>query len=197
MLQDVATAMGLVPPRRLGSLLAQRRTMHGCDLSDMAHRSRGRFSRADLEAAEAGTVQLDDATIEALALLYEVNSTPPSAQRSRLVIADEEDNPGATFVYGFTDDVVVTILQRYVALIYLMRNRPVGEVLRVRSDDAKILASAFGRSEADVVAALERIMTDDREIVEENADRMRRRLIVPAAGLLVGPSPMGMLVLVK
>ena len=38
---------------------------------------------------------------------------------------------------------------------------------------------------------------DALEGVEVHAERMRRRLVVPAAGLLVGPTPVGALVLVK
>lgn len=192
-----ATAMGLVPHRRLGAMLAQRREMHGYELSDMARRSMGQFSVADLEAIEAGTVDLDDAKIEALSLIYEFNSMPPSAQRSRLIIADDEDLPTTLSPEDFTEELVLSVLQRYIALLYLMRSKPVGEMLQVRADDAEMLGRAFNRTDSDIVALLERVMVHDTEIVEMHAERMRRRLVVPAAGLLVGPTPVGMLVLVK
>lgn len=192
-----ATAMGLVPHRRLGAILAQRREMHGYDLSDMARRSMGQFTAADLEAIEAGALILDDARIEALSLIYEFNSMPPSAQRSRLIIADDEDLPTSLSPDDFTDELVLAVMQRYVALLYLMRSKPVGEILQVRGDDAAMLGHAFNRTETDILAVLERIMEHDTEIVETHAERMRRRLVVPAAGLLVGPTPRGMLVLVK
>ncbi len=191
----MSTNLGLVPQRRLGALLADRRELYGYTVADMARRSMGRFTEADLEAIESGTVRLDDGTIEALGLLYEFNSTPPTQQRSRLIIADDEDvGPGPD---EFDDDLVVAVLQRYVALLYLLRNRPVGEALPLRGDDTAMLASAFNRTEEDIVVVLERIMSQDTALVGEQAERMRRRLVVPAAGLLVGPTPAGMLVLVK
>lgn len=192
-----ATTFGLVPHRRLGAMLAERREMHGYDLSDMARRSMGQFSSADLEEIEAGARVLDDAQIEALSLIYEFNSMPPSAQRSRLIIADDEDLPTTLSAEDFTDELVISVLQRYVALLHLLRSKPIGEILQVRADDAAMLASAFNRTEVDVRAMLERIMLHDSEIIEHHAERMRRRLVVPAAGLLVGPTPVGMLVLVK
>lgn len=192
-----AMTIGLVPHRRLGAMLAQRREMHGYDLADMARRSMGQFSSAELAAIEAGELVLDDAQIEALSLIYEFNSMPPSAQRSRLIIADDEDLPTTLSADDFTDELVISVMQRYVALLHLLRSKPVGEILQMRADDAAMLAGAFNRTEADVRDMLERIMVHDTEIVENHAERMRRRLVVPAAGLLVGPTPAGMLVLVK
>ena len=60
-----------------------------------------------------------------------------------------------------------------------------------------MLASAFNRTEADISERLLTIMDRDTELLSEHAESMRRRLVVPAAGLLVGPTPAGMLVLVK
>ena len=86
---------------------------------------------------------------------------------------------------------------RYVALLYLLRNEPVGEKLALRSDDIEMLADAFDRSYALIVEEIEQIMFVDVALLGEQAELMRRRLVVPAAGLLVGPTPAGMLVLVK
>lgn len=192
-----ATNLGLVPRRRLGTLLSDRRALYGYDLADMARRSSGRFSEATLEAIESGSVELTDADIESLSLLYEFNSTPPRAQRSKLIIADDEDMPLPFTADTLDDEVVTAVLQRYVALLYLLRNTPVGEPLALRSDDLGMLARAFAGTEDDMAARLEHIMVHDVASVSEQAERMRRRLVVPAAGLLVGPTPAGMLVLVK
>lgn len=192
-----ASNLGLVPPRRLGALLAGRRDLHGFTVEDMARRSMGRFTRARLEDIEEGRGELDDADIEALSLLYEFNSTAPSAQRSRLIVADDEDLPLDLGPSVFTPEVTRSVMQRYIALLYLLRNQPVGDFLQLRADDLAMLASAFRMTEVDVRELLERIMAEDIAIVGEYAERMRRRLVVPAAGLLVGPTPSGMLVLVK
>ena len=192
-----ASNLGLVPQRRLGSLLSQRRDEYGYGLGDMARRSMGRFSEADLEAIEDGSVSLDDADIEALSLLYEFNSTPPRAQRSKLILADDEDLPLPFGPESFDDALIHSVMVRYVALLYLLRNEPVGEKLALRSDDIEMLADAFDRSYALIVEEIEQIMFVDVALLGEQAELMRRRLVVPAAGLLVGPTPAGMLVLVK
>lgn len=189
--------LGLVPQRRLGALLADRRELYGFEISDMARRSMGRFTVPQLEAIEAGSVPLDDADIEALSLLYEFNSTPPRAQRSKLIVTDDEDMPLSFAHDEFDDELVLAVLQRYIALLYLLRNTEVGHQLALRSDDLEALAEAFSRNVTGVTETLERIMAEDTAIVSEHAERMRRRLVVPAAGLLVGPTPAGMLVLVK
>lgn len=193
----MASNLGLVPQKRLGILLAERRELYGYSVADMARRSMGRFTETDLEAIESGLVTLDDVAIEALSLLYEFNSTPPTQQRSKLIIADDEDFPVPIGPDSFGDEIVTSVLQRYVALLYLLRNEPVGESLPLRGDDVTMLADAFGRTDDSVAVELTRIMDDDVEILGEMAERMRRRLVVPAAGLLVGPTPAGMLILVK
>ncbi|MGI9623121.1 MAG: hypothetical protein ACR2PK_09825 [Acidimicrobiales bacterium] len=194
---STATHLGLVPQRRLGALLADRRETYGYSVGDMVRKSAGRFSLSDLEAIEEGIVDLDDSAIEALSLLYEFNSAPPARQRSRLIVADDEDVPSSMGPDAYTDDVVLAVLQRYVALLYLLRSEAVGVQLALRGDDMAMLAQAFNKTDSDVEVELERIMSEDNEVVGEFAERMRRRLVVPAAGLLVGPTPAGMLVLVK
>jgi len=192
-----ASTLGLVPQRRLGALLERRRQGHGYDLADMARRSMGRFTALELEAIEAGDVVLDDHQIEALSLIYEFNSMPPAAQRSRLILADDEDLPTTLGALDFTDELIQSVMQRYVALLYLLRGREVGEMLQVRCDDVAMLASAFNHTVPDTLARLEAIMSDELDVVADHVERMRLRLVVPAAGLLVGPTPAGMLVLVK
>ena len=193
----MASNLGLVPQKRLGALLADRRELYGYTVADMARRSMGRFTESDLESIESGVVTLDDVAIEALSLLYEFNSAPPTQQRSKLIIADDEDFPIPMGPEAFSTEVIVSVLQRYTALLYLLRNQPVGETLALRGDDVAMLAEAFKRTDDDIALELTRIMRDDISIVSEFAERMRRRLVVPAAGLLVGPTPAGMLILVK
>lgn len=193
----MASNLGLVPQRRLGALLADRREQYGYSVSDMAIRSMGRFTPDELDAIEAGNVTLDDVTVEALGLLFEFNSTPPTQQRSKLIIADDEEIPISLVSDGHSDDMRLSVLQRYVALLYLLRNAEVGERLSLRVEDIAVLASAFDMASTEVSRILHDIMDGDAMMLAEMAERMRRRLIVPAAGLLVGPTPAGMLVLVK
>lgn len=194
---STASNLGLVPKRRLGALLAGRRALYGYDIGDMARRSMGRFSEADLLSIEAGQAELDDVAIEALSLIYEFNSSPPRAQRSKLIVADDEDLPAPFGPDEYDDAMIEAVLERYIALLYLLRNMSVGEVLPLRSDDLEVLAGALGLAVEDTEVRLSEVMTERTLPVGEQVERMRRRLVVPAAGLLVGPTPAGMLVLVK
>ncbi len=189
--------LGLVPQQRLGALLARRRELYGYSVADMARQSGGRFSESDLAAIESGAVAVDDAAIEALSLIYEFNSSPPTQSRSKLIIADDEDVPFGLAADAFDDALIETVLQRYLALLYLLRNTEVGEPLRLRNDDSAMLAMAFNASEADMTERLMIMMETQVEPISRQAELMRRRLVVPAAGLLVGPTPAGVLVLVK
>lgn len=188
--------LGLVPARRLGALLRDRREMHGYTLDDMARRSIGQFTVMELASIEAGEANLDDNALEALSLLYEFNSTPPIPQRSRLIIASDEEIPVSV---GLEPDDPATsqlVLQRYLALLYLLRNLQVGDELPLRGDDLAVLADAYSLSPEDVAARLGELVSN-LEALADQVERLRRRLVVPAAGLLVGPTPSGVLVLVK
>jgi len=189
--------LGLVPQQRLGALLARRREMYGYTVADMARQSSGRFNEADLTAIESGSLAVDDAAIEALSLIYEFNSSPPTQSRSKLIIADDEAVPSGLTSDAFDDALIETVLQRYLALLYLLRNAEVGEPLRLRNDDCGMLAMAFDATEAVMTERLLIMMETQIDPISRQAELMRRRLVVPAAGLLVGPTPAGVLVLVK
>jgi transcriptional regulator with XRE-family HTH domain len=189
--------LGLVPQQRLGALLARRRELHGYSVADMARQSGGRFTESDLLAIESGTVSVNDAAIEALSLIYEFNSSTPTQSRSKLIIADDEEVPFGLASEAFDDALIETVLQRYLALLYLLRTAEVGEPLRLRTDDCAMLAMAFNATETDMTERLMIMMETQVEPISRQAELMRRRLVVPAAGLLVGPTPAGMLVLVK
>jgi transcriptional regulator with XRE-family HTH domain len=188
--------LSLVPGRRLGALLKQRREMHGYTLDDMARRSVGQFTVMELAGIEAGEANLDDDSLEALSLLYEFNSTPPIPQRSRLIIASDEEIPVAVGLEPDDPETSHLVMSRYLALLYLLRNLSVGDDLPLRGDDLAVLADAYGLSAEDVAAKLGALVSNLEELADQ-VERLRRRLVVPAAGLLVGPTPSGVLVLVK
>jgi transcriptional regulator with XRE-family HTH domain len=191
-----APNLSLVPRRRLGALLSQRREMHGYTLDDMARRSIGQFTVAELAQIEAGEAMLDDHALEALGLLYEFNSTPPIPQRSKLIIATVEDLPLSAGLDPLDPQLQRHVLSRYIGLLYLLRGLSVGDDLPLRGDDLGVLAEAFSVSPGEVQSWLG-VVVSDVAAVAEHVERLRRRMTVPAAGLLVGPTPAGMLVLIK
>lgn len=187
--------VGLIPQRRLGRMLRERRETFGYSVEDMARRSRARFSAAQIVELESGNYPLDDMSVEALSLLYEFNSSPATPQRSRLIVDPDEYFPGAG--EAMDEYSIDRLLCRYMGLLYIMRQRPVGEALPLREKDLSAIGEAFGVSDEHVQDRLQTLMATHVGLITDYADRLRRRLSIPAAGLLVGPTPVGVLILVK
>lgn len=184
----------LVPPGRLGTLLIEHRNRHGLNVADLAVRT-NRFTARELEAAERGGVSLSDDAVDALMELYGVDLQTGTYGRSELVI-DMTANTigvGATSLSfdGPTRDLV---LERYVSLLYLLREQPVGVKLPLRDNDLDTLGTALDQPQRLLISDLHAIM-DDRRTVERTR-RMGRRRRVLQAGLLVGATMAGALIMV-
>ena len=136
---------------------------------------------------------LDVPVIEGLGVLYEFNSTPPIPQRSKLIIAADE----SADVGEWTEQAIREVFVRYLALVYLLRNRDLTEVLPMRTDDLQVVAESFNTGADVIEAALEELMSTDKAAIGAQMEALRRRLMVPAAGVFVGPTPRGSLILVK
>ena len=92
---------------------------------------------------------------------------------------------------GSTSDLV---LQRYVSLLYMLREQPVGSELPLRSNDLETLSVTLERPEARLITDLHSIMGDRRTVGRTR--RLSRRRRVLQAGLLVGASLAGSLIIV-
>ncbi len=187
---------GLVPPRRLGALLAERRRAEGLELAQVAARSRGVFDVRALEAIERGRVELSDDLVAAVTALYAVESGPVLPHRSQLVI----DLRGPELRVGHTvaplpdEPTADELLGRYLSLLYLLRSREPGTPLPLRTADLERLSEALFVTVGDVRDRLSGLMVQPE--VADRAGRFRARLVVPAVGLLVGVTAVGSLILV-
>ena len=88
------------------------------------------------------------------------------------------------------------LLQRYVALVYRLRGIEVGTIVSFRREDVLTLAVAFDTVEEVVESRLAAIL-DQPEAIRRHHGRIRNRIVVPAAGILVAATGMGSLVMVR
>lgn len=186
----------LVPPARLGALMVERRTEQGLGLVDMAKRSNGMFTPTYLENVERGRVSLDDRIVEHLVGLYQVEAGPVVPQRSELILDLDRHELGVGDQKVSVDSLHADdVLERYVSLIYLLRGAQQGTDLMLRDRDLEVLATALGYSQADVRREVSSLIAAPDSV--QRAKKVRTGTIVAAAGILVGLTVVGTLVLVR
>ncbi len=183
-----------VPPARLGLLLSQRRLELGLSVEELAASSGGSLSAEDLRLAEQGNRWLDDALIEEITAVYECSSGPIVPVRCRLIIDVDRGqiiSGGASTSLPRTEPA--EILERYLAFVYLMRSQKPGTRLNLRSDDVAVLARALNATPEQIDRRL--IVMMGTKQVKQQTYSLRKKVAVSAAGLLVGFTSIGALIL--
>lgn len=184
----------LVPPGRLGALLIKQRNELGCTVADLAARS-DRFRTLDLDRLERGAADLDEYDIGAVMDLYGLDLSSGSYARSELVVDLGTGQIGTRETsLAFEGRAADVVLERYVSLLYLLRDVPVGADLALRANDVDTLTAALERSSDQLLADVEAIINDQRTV--DRTRHLSRRRRVLQAGLLVGASLVGSLVIV-
>ncbi len=188
--------IALVPPRRLGSLLRQARVAGGMDLDELA--ARGEFGPVDLDDIEEGRRSVDDPTLARLLSLYGIEDTGLLPERPRLVIDLDSGRIAvdqADITVGETTDTDA-VLTRYLALVYRLRDLPLGTPIQLRDVDLDVLSTALEIESSDIEFRLERLM-GQKDALRSDQRNLRRRLLVPLAGVMVAATAVGVLVLVS
>lgn len=184
----------LVPPGRLGALLIKQRNERGWTVADIAARS-DLFNSLDLDRLERGAADLNDHDIDAVLRLYGLDLAVGTYGRSELVVDLGAGSIGVGDTsLGFEGTTSDLVLERYVSLLYLLREQPVGSELPLRSNDLETLSRTLERSEDRLITDLQSIMGDRRTVGRTR--RLSRRRRVLQAGLLVGASLAGSLIIV-
>lgn len=194
MRSDPAT---LVPPRRLGSLLRQSRVSAGLGLQELA--SGTTLTVVELDDIEHGRRLVDDQLLKRLVALYGVEEAGLLPTRSRLVIDLDEgrvsiDDQDASAPGELAE--ADSILARYLALVYHLRELPIGAGVSLRDADVDVLATALGMAPEAVVERLTALMADE-DAVARDQRRIRRRLLMPLVGVVVAAVSSGVLLLVS
>ena len=185
----------LVPPARLGALMIEQRSHQGLDIVEMARRSNGMFTPSYLENVERGRVSLDDGIIEHLVGLYEVDARPVVPQRSELIVdIDRQQLKVGATAMSFDSLRAKDVLERYVSMIYVLRGQEPGSDLVLRDRDLGVLSSSLGYTESDLRLEIQGLIAAPDSV--RRAQAISKRKIVLAAGVLVGLTAVGSLVLV-
>jgi hypothetical protein len=189
-------ASTVVPANRLGQLLAEARLSGGADLEDLAGLSD--FTVGELSDFEAGHRVLNDRLVSQLTSLYEIDCGPIIPQRAELTI-DLTDNmvSAAGHALPLESAAHEHVLERYLSLVYVLRNRQPGSTVPLRDEDVAILAASLAEREELIEEQLLLAMYQDRQSVRGLTRWFRQRLWVPGAGALVGAVSIGTLVMVS
>ena len=187
----------LVPPNRLGQLLAEARLAKGADLAELAERSEGDFTIGELSDLEAGHRLLDEQLVRDVTTLYEIGCGTIIPQRAELTIDLDRNIVSASGTAVPLDSSARDhILDRYLSLLYLLRNRDPGTEIPLRNEDLDILAASLAERSELIEEQLLSAMGPEDEAVNRLTSWFRTRLWVPGAGALVGAVSVGTLVIV-
>jgi len=189
--------IGLVPPRRLGTMLSKARSAQGMTLAEVAERADGGFSMGQLASIERGTVSLNDDGLRNVVSLYRIEAGTLIPDRSQLVVdldegllrvADTERQldvgsirPGAPISAATRHDV----LSRYLSMVYTMRELTPGSKLSLRVEDLDVLGTTLRVGTSALNADLVALMAEADGSVAWRTQLLRRRVLIPAAGILV------------
>lgn len=185
----------LVPPRRLGALLREARVAAGRELVELGPVCG--LSVVELDDVEHGRRPLDEATLGALVEAYGVSGAGVVPARSQLVIDLDE---GRIAVNRTDIDVDPAygpdaVLTRYLALVYRLREMPLGTPLQLRDIDIEVLSTALSLAADDVDTRLHRLMGSGSDVADDQR-RIRRQLLLPLVGVVIAATGLGTLVLV-
>ena len=192
---------GLVPPRRLGALLSTARAAKGLTITDVADSVDSRFTAARLASIERGTTHLDDISLRQIVALYGIDAGELVPDRSRLIIDLSEGvlrvpDAGAKAHLG-PEASRSDVLSRYLAMVYRMRDIDPGTSISLRVEDLDVLGVALQVGSGELTADLDALMSEVDGPVAWRSRLLRRKFLVPAAGLLVAFSGVTALLLVQ
>ena len=186
----------VVPANRLGQLLAEARLREGANLEEFA--ARGDFTVGELSDFEAGHRVLNDSIVSQITSLYALDCGPIIPQRAELTI-DLNDNvlSAAGHALPLSSAEHDHVLERYLSLVYVLRDNQPGTAVPLRDQDVAILAASLAEREELIAEQLLLAMEQDRQSVNGLVRWFRNRLWVPGAGALVGAVSIGTLVMVS
>lgn len=183
----------LVPPSRLGRVLRDQRAGLGHSIVELSAASN--LSAELLEDAEQGRALLDEPLLECLAAAYDLDVERLAPQRAELVIdLDEGWIAASDYQVAVGED---DVLSRYLALVYALREIVPGTPIPLRDLDVGVLAHALGSERANIETQLTTMMTTRSSEVTGASRGLRERIVVPLAGILVGVTAIGGLVMVR
>ena len=190
-----APTVDLIPAHRFGALLANSRADLGLDLDQLVAESGGQFTVGELAAFETGRESVRDDLLPLLSHLYNVDCRQVVPQRAKLCI----DLDSRYLRVGETKESLTSvehqhILDRYLSIVYMLRRVEPGEEIPLRSHDLAILEASLRERSELIEEQLLSAMAANDPVLAALLNKLKKRLWVPGAGLLVGAVTMGALV---
>jgi transcriptional regulator with XRE-family HTH domain len=189
--------LDIVPPQRLGMLLAGARAERGLTLADVA--SRTAFDEDRLASIEAGLTPLTEESLTIVMAGYgtTIDELLPTRRQvvldldaGRLLVAEE-----AVPLQGVpTPDEV---LGAYLSLVYTLRRATPGSPVVLRGFDVAVLAKALDLAEPDVEARLRGLMIEPTAEVSRLTKLFRSKLVLPIAGAVVVATALGTVLVLR
>ena len=200
-LVDGERDLELVPTARLGRVLEAARSQRGLDLQRVAAKIDHHFSPQALSAIEAGRLRLERGELEMLSDVYGVRSGQLIPGRGELVI----DLDGGSLAAGVHQRRLAEgsttgpeeVLVQYLSLVYTMRGIEVGSSIPLRDLDLDVLAEALSDDADNLRNRLQILMANPEDCIGQRSRRLTRRVVVPAAGILVGATAIGALIMIQ
>lgn len=190
----------LVPPRRMGQLLAQTRLELGYSLDEAAEALGGSWNSLELLEIETGHRVPIDRDLAALTSLYEIETGTLIPDRSRLVIDLDEGMMavGPNSVHMAKDTVARRdLLANYLSLVYTMRDITPGVAVPLRYGDLDTLSNVVERTKREVEDELRQMMVEGVHLLNKKRKRLKGRLLVPVVGVVVAVTTAGTLLLMS
>jgi hypothetical protein len=142
---------------RMANLLVATRTRNGQSLRAVARLTDGRFTSRDLKRFERAEVQLDETTIDQLAMLYRCDLGTILPLRLPVMVTSQRVSAGGVHqeVEGSDPD---SVLSAYLTLVRTLRRQKKAPVVDLRRDDIAVLAGFLNESHESVVHRLATLM---------------------------------------
>jgi transcriptional regulator with XRE-family HTH domain len=180
----VALLLDDLAPPRLGTLLRGARKQSSLSRREVAGRTA--TTPGEIRLYERGNAPVPARVIAALAECYGAHLTSQLATRVPIA-ADATQIDVGSEVAPLDLDGDDEVLQKYAHLVQRVRHAQPGEPIALRSDDLVALSRALGHDPEHVEARIVELLgCTHREARSLHAEMLRRKLVVPVAGLVTG-----------
>lgn len=189
----------LVPPRRLGQLLATARVQSGYSLDEASSAMGQHWTSLALLEIETGHRPVLDQDLASLTKLYGIPTSNLIPARSHLVVDLDEGLLEVGYETARLDGEHLErrdVLTRYLSMVYVMRDVKPGQPVPLRLPDLEILSGVLGAPRRQVEDELHSLMLDQGEVVSRRTSRLKGRLLIPVLGVVVAVTAVGTLLLV-
>lgn len=190
----------LVPPRRLGQLLANARITQGYSLDEAAEELGDNWSSLSLLEIETGHRTAPDADVRFLANFYGIHTDTliPSRSKLQLDLSEGVLSAGHHATKLGSDKVHRRdVLSSYLSMVYVMRDIKPGHAIPLRLDDLSTLSVALEFPTRSIEDELRLMMINEVGNLGRRGSRLRGRVLVPIIGVVVAVTVAGTLLLVS